>query len=247
MGYEMFVKMFFSLLMAASLLQALEPVPNHPSVASTVIIGSGVGGGTAAIYLARAGLQPVVIQGANPGGAIVQTEMIENWPGAIGISGTELMARIRKQAEMNGALFREEEVVSVDFLKRPFTIVTRSMANPDQLTIIHAQSCIIATGSTPNFLHVPGEREYWGRGVSNCAICDGTLYKGKSIGVVGSGDNAVLEAMYLANLASDVTIFVRSEQFKAVDEKRKSALFSLPNVHVLFETTIKRFKAMNRV
>jgi thioredoxin reductase (NADPH) len=216
--------------------------PQENSVAPTVIIGGGVGGGTAAIYLARAGFKPVVIQGANPGGAIVQSEMVENWPGAMQIRGAELMERIRKQAETNGALFRNEEVVSVDFSKRPFTITTRSMEKPDELKTMRAASCIIATGSTPNFLHVPGEKEYWGKGVSNCAICDGSLYAGKRVGIVGGGDAAILEALYLSNIAKEVTIFVRKDRFKAIDEKRKEALLALPNVKILYQTSVEEVK-----
>ncbi len=241
----MALKMFISLLATANLSLTPgvdQPVANKPPVAPSVIIGGGVGGGTAAIYLSRAGFHPIVIQGSRPGGAIVQSEMVENWPGAMQIRGAELMDRIRKQAEMNGALFREEEVVSVDFSKRPFSITTRLLNQPGELKTIQAASCIIATGATPNFLHVPGEREYWGRGVSNCAICDGSLYKGKSVGIVGGGDAAILEAMYLANMAREVTLFVRKDHLKAVDEKRKEALLALPNVKILYQTTIEEIQ-----
>ena len=238
----MFKKTLFSLLMMASLIQADQPATAEPPITPVVIIGGGVGGGTAAIYLGRAGLSPIVIQGAIPGGAIIQSGAVENWPGVTEISGTELMERIHKQAEMNGALFREEEVVSVDFSKRPFTIVTHSVQHPDQLKTIRAANCILATGSVPNFLHIPGEHEYWGRGVSNCAICDGSLYRGKHVGVVGGGDAAVSEAIYLANIAKDVTIFVRNEKFKAVDEKKIVALLALPNVKVCFKTTLEEIQ-----
>ena len=237
----MIPRIFLTPLLAMNLLFALHvrAAENDPAVVPSVIIGGGVGGGTAAIYLARAGFRPIVIQGSNPGGAIVQSEMVENWPGAMQIKGADLMERIRKQAEMNGALFRDEEVVSVDFSKRPFTITTRSLNQPSELKTIRAASCIIATGATPNFLHVPGESEFWGRGVSNCAICDGSLYKGKRVGIVGGGDSAVLEAMYLANMAKEVTLFVRKDHLKAVDETRKAALAALANVKVFYQTAVE--------
>jgi thioredoxin-disulfide reductase/thioredoxin len=206
------------------------------------IIGGGVGGGTAAIYLARAGFHPLVIEGSRPGGAIVQTDAVENWPGALKIRGMELMERIHQQAEINGTLFSNSEVVNVDFSKRPFKITIRSLENPKQFKTIQTNCCIIATGSSPNNLHISGESEYWGKGVSSCAICDGNLYKDKRVGVVGGGDAAILEALYLSKIAKEVTVFVRKDQFKGLDAKRKEALLSLPNVNVLYQTTLQEIK-----
>ena len=206
---------------------------------SAVIIGGGVGGGTSALYLSRAGLRPVVITGTQPGGALSKSSSVENWPGLMQVRGEELVSRIQQQAEENGAVFLAEEVVSVDFSKRPFTIVTRSLANAAKQRIFRTNHCIIATGSTPNHLGVPGEEDYWGRGVTTCAVCDGALYKGRKVGVVGGGDSALLEALYLSNLAEEVTVFVRKDRFRAVDEKRKELLLSLPNVKVLYQTTVQ--------
>jgi thioredoxin-disulfide reductase/thioredoxin len=216
--------------------------PNDVEKFECVIIGGGVGGGTAAIYLARAGFHPFVIERSSPGSAIVQSEAIENWPGALKIRGVELMERIRQQAEINGAVFFNGDVISVDFSKKPFTITVRSQDSPGVVKTVQAKSCIIATGSSPKNLHIPGESEYWAKGVSSCAICDGGLYRGKRVGIVGGGDSAVLEAAYLSKIAKEVTVFVRKEQFKAVDAKKKEALLALPNVKVLYQTALLEIK-----
>ncbi len=208
-------------------------------VVPSVVIGGGVGGGTAAIYLARAHFQPIVFEGPKPGGALAQSEGVENWPGAIKIRGAELMDQIRSQAISAGAEFLEEEVVSVDFSKRPFKIVSRKVSDPKQLRTTLAASCVIATGSKPNFLGIPGEEKFWGDGVSNCAICDGSFYKDKHVGIVGGGDSAVLEALYLSNIAKKVDLFVRKERLRATDETRINALRKLSNVEIHFKTEVK--------
>jgi thioredoxin reductase (NADPH) len=238
----MISKRFYTLIFAISIFTILfADEPDHkPEQADCVIIGGGVGGGTAAIYLARAGFRPIVIERDSLGGAIVQSEAVENWPGALKIRGIELMERIRQQAEINGAVYLKKEVVSVDFSKRPFTITTRSLDNSQTINTIQSRCCIIATGSSPNHLHILGESEYWGKGVSNCAICDGGLYRDKRVGVVGGGDAAILEALYLSKIAKEVTVIVRSDQFKGVDAKRKEALLALPNVKVLFRTVLRK-------
>lgn len=209
---------------------------------STLIIGGGIGGGTSALYLSRGGSHPVVIMGGTPGGALAKSNAVENWPGLMQIPGEELITRIREQAEEAGALFLDEEVIGVDFSKKPFVITTRSLLDPNKKRVFRPDSCIIATGATPNYLGVPGEKEYWGRGVTNCAICDGPLYKGKKVAVVGGGDSALLEALYLANLAEKVVVLVRKDHFKAVEEKRKEALLSLPNVKVFYQTVVEEIK-----
>ena len=225
----------FALLFASCSLFASE----EETVIPSVVIGGGVGGGTAAIYLARAHFQPIVFEGAKPGGALAQSEGVENWPGVLKIRGAELMDQIRSQAISAGAEILEEEVVSVDFSKRPFKIVTRKVDDPTKLKTYLAASCVIATGSQPNYLGVKGEQEYWGEGVSNCAICDGSLYRGKSVGIVGGGASAVLEALYLANIAKKVDLFVRKDHFRATDETRKKALLDQPNIAIHFETAVE--------
>jgi len=236
-------KLFSTVFLAVTVVvNAFAAEPNQmPEERRTecAIIGGGVGGGTAAIYLGRAGFHPMVIERSTIGGAIVQSDAIENWPGAIKIRGIELMERIQQQAEVNGAVFFNEEVIGVDFSKRPFTITTRSLDDPEKINKTLATSCIIATGSSPNNLHIVGESEYWGKGVTSCAICDAGLYKDKRVGVVGGGDAAVLEALYLSKIAKEVTIFVRKDQFKGSETKRKEALLSLPNVKVFYQSTLQ--------
>ncbi len=238
--YRKIFSLLFAVVASGSPLSAGES--EDSMVIPTVIIGGGVGGGTAAIYLSRAHFQPMVIQGAAPGGALAQSEGVENWPGSMKVRGADLMDQIRAQAVASGAEYRDEEVVSVDFSKRPFTIITRSVSHPSDVKTYRAASCVIATGSKPVFLGIKGEQEYWGQGVSNCAICDGSLYKGKRVGIVGGGDSAVLEALYLANIAKDVDLFVRKDYFRATDETRKTALLALPNLKIHYDTEVKEVR-----
>ncbi len=212
---------------------------------SAVILGGGVGALTSALYLGRAGMTPVVIEGAQPGGLLTQSHSVQNWPGEMEIEGTALTDRIRRQVEENGAIFLREEVIGIDFSKRPFTITTRSVDDPEQIRTIQAESCIIAMGTQPNYLGIPGEtgaNGYWGKGVTNCAICDGNLYKGQIVGVVGGGDAAVLEALYLSNIAKEVHVFVRKGNLRAYEEKRIETLLARPNVKIHYNTTVEAIK-----
>ncbi|HSX25987.1 MAG TPA: FAD-dependent oxidoreductase, partial [Chlamydiales bacterium] len=209
---------------------------------SVVIIGGGIGALTSALYLGRAGLEPIVIEGATPGGLLTQSHSVQNWPGELEIEGFELTDKVRKQVEANGAQFRQEEVIAVDFSKRPFTITTRALDNPDKINTIQAEACIIAMGTQPNFLNIPGEtgpNGYWGRGVTNCAICDGSLYKDQIVGVVGGGDAAVLEALYLSNIAKEVHVFVRIDTLRAFEEKRIETLLDKSNVTMHYNTVVR--------
>lgn len=227
------------LIFLSSLVHAEEEVP-------VVILGGGVAAMTSATYLARGGITPVVITGPYPGGAILQSTSVQNWPGEMDIIGHELAGKIQKQAQKSGATFLPEIVVQVDFSKRPFTITTQKLyQNGVKKRVIKAHSCILALGATPNFLGVPGEtgeRGYWLRGVYNCAVCDGALYKGKTVAVVGGGDSALTEAQYLSNIANKVVILVRKEQFRTVEEKRKSEILKRPNIEVLYNTSIQEIK-----
>lgn len=212
------------------------------SVESTVILGGGVGSLTSAIYLGRAGITPLVIEGPLPGGLLTQSHSVQNWPGEMDIEGSALMERMRQQAEASGARFLNEEVVDVDFSKRPFMIVTRALDGSNKTHKIVAESCIIAMGSKPNFLGIPGEQNYWGKGVTNCATCDGSLYKNKIVGVVGGGDAAILEALYLSNIAREVHVFVRKDSLRANEETRVAILREKSNVKFLYNTTVQEVK-----
>lgn len=232
----MFYKLFLLFSLSSFLCASSE---GEPPTIPAVVIGGGIGGSTAAIYLARAHFEPLVIEGTNPGGALSQSDAVENWPGSSKVRGEDLMEQIREQAIKSGAHYVREEVVRVDFSKRPFLLQTRSLDHPEKIKSYRAASCIIATGSKPNYLGVEGEGDYWGQGVSNCAICDGSLYEKKRVGIVGGGDSAVLEALYLSNIAKEVNLFVRKDRFRAMDETRKAALLAQPNVKVFFQTEVK--------
>jgi thioredoxin reductase (NADPH) len=207
-----------------------------------VILGGGVGALTSAIYLGRAGITPLVIEGPKKGGAIAQSPHVQNWPGEIQISGLDLVDKIYNQAEYNGAHFIAEEVIAVDFRHHPFTITLRDLFTPAKTRKIFTNACIIAMGSNPNLLGVPGEELYWTRGVYNCAVCDGALYKNKVVAIVGGGDAAILEAEHLANITEKVYILVRKDKFRALEEKRLQELIKRANVEVLFNTTVQEIQ-----
>ncbi|PZE20680.1 thioredoxin-disulfide reductase [Paenibacillus xerothermodurans] len=176
----------------------------------TVIIGTGPGGLTSAIYLARANLKPLIIEGPEPGGQLTTTTDVENFPGfPEGIMGPELMDNMRKQAERFGAEFKSGWVNKVDFSKRPFTLEVEGMGE------IQAESVIVSTGASAKYLGIPGEKENVGRGVSTCATCDGFFFRNKKIIVIGGGDSAMEEANYLTRFASEVVLVNRRTELRA--------------------------------
>lgn len=220
-------------------LSAQETV--QPRTYPVVIVGSGVGALTSAIYLQRAGIDTLVVEGATPGGAIAQSPSVHNWPGEVEISGEKLIEKIRHQAEHNGASFVARELTHIDLSQRPFTLSTRSVYDYEDTSTIQAKAVIIAMGSNPRFLGVPGESGeggYWTRGVFSCAVCDGGLYRGKTVAVIGGGDSAVLEAGYLSKLAKKVYVILRSDRFRAVETLRKDELIKRDNVEVIYNTKI---------
>ncbi len=214
-------------------------------VEPVVILGSGVGALTSAIYLERAGIPTLVIEGPDPGGAIAQSPKVDNWPGEQEIDGRSLVDKIRSQAVANGATIVPEEVTSVDFSSSILKINTRKVLEKDKTRTIQARACIVATGSKPKLLGVPGEsgdKGYWTKGVYSCAVCDGGLYKDKTVAVIGGGDAAITEANYLSNIAKKVYIVLRSDKFRTVETLRKNELVKKSNVEVLYNTKINEIQ-----
>lgn len=202
-----------------------------------VIVGGGVGGLTSAVYLARGGAAPLVIQGKSS--AIVQSKKVQNWPGDIEISGIELVEKMRNQAEKNGAIISQEEMVSIDVSSRPFSMIVQEVYNPSKQRKIIADACIIAMGTKTKTLEVPGEKKYESRGVYTCAVCDGPLYKDKIVAVVGGGDAAVLEADYLCAIAKKVYLVVRGNQLKGVEKSRREGLAKQSNLEIIYQSEVK--------
>lgn len=194
-----------------------------------LIVGSGPAGYTAAIYAGRANLNPVEYCGMQTGGQLTQTTIVENFPGyPEGVDGNQMMMEIREQAERFGADIRDGEIVKADLSKRPFVLTT------DEGTEIAADTVIIATGASAKYLGLDDEKKYAGQGVSACATCDGFFYRKKTVAVVGGGDTACEEAIYLAGLAAKVYLLVRKPFLRASEVMQKRVLEN-PKIEVLFE------------
>ncbi len=198
-----------------------------------LIIGSGPAGYTAAIYAARASLQPIVVQGLQPGGQLTITTDVENYPGFESvIQGPWLMEQMQKQAEHVGAQVVMDVIVEVDFTRRPFLAIGDS---GDRYT---ADSVIISTGASARWLGIPSEETYRGGGVSACATCDGFFFRGKEVVVVGGGNTAVEEALYLTNHASKVTLVHRRDSLRA-EKILQGRLFANPKISVIWNSVVE--------
>jgi thioredoxin reductase (NADPH) len=222
-----------------------EPRPPHARV---VIVGSGPAGLTAAIYSARANLKPVVIGGIPAGGQLMITTDVENFPGfPEGIQGPELVERIRAQAVRFGTVFFDDRVVSVDFRRRPFRLTLGTQGT------LEADSVILSTGANARWLNLPSEQKLLGHGVSACATCDGFFFRGKELALVGGGDSAMEEALFLTRFAAHVTVIHRRSTLRASKimadraQKHPKISFRYENVieEVLGDRTVEGVRVRN--
>lgn len=194
-----------------------------------IIIGAGPAGLTAAIYAGRAAIQALVLAGAMPGGQIASTDLVENFPGfPQGVNGFELAMNFQQQAEHFGAELVLEAATEVDFSGQPLVVKTAG-------EIYQARSVILATGAFPRRLGIPGEREFFGRGVSTCATCDGFLFKGKTVVVIGGGDSALDEGLFLTRFASSVIVVHRRDELRASKQLQERA-FANPKMRFVWDS-----------
>jgi thioredoxin reductase (NADPH) len=198
-----------------------------------LIVGSGPAGYTAAIYTARANLSPVLYEGLQPGGQLTTTTEVENFPGyPEGVTGPDMMEDLKKQAERFGTDIRFGLATETDLSQRPFKVTI------DGSKVIEAEALIIATGATAKYLGLPDEKKYAGSGVSACATCDGFFYRGKTVAVVGGGDTAAEEALYLAGLAKKVYMIVRRDELRA-SKVMQERVANAENIEVLWKHQTK--------
>jgi thioredoxin reductase (NADPH) len=201
--------------------------------AKVLIIGSGPAGYTAAIYAARAGLAPILVQGMEPGGQLTITTDVENYPGfAAAVQGPWLMEQMKLQAEHVGTTLVSDFITRVDLSTRPF------VAQGDSGTIYRGETLIISTGAKARWLGLPSEVTFRGKGVSACATCDGFFFRGKTVAVVGGGNSAVEEALFLANFCASVTLVHRRDSLRA-EKIAQERLFANPKISVVWDSAVE--------
>jgi thioredoxin reductase (NADPH) len=202
-----------------------------------IVLGSGPAGYTAAIYAARAGLNPIVVQGIQPGGQLTTTTDVENYPGFRDvIQGPWLMEEMQAQAEHVGTKVVWDHISEVDLSRRPFVL------KGDGGGEYHADALVIATGAQAKWLGLPSEEHMKGKGASACATCDGFFYRGKKVAVIGGGNTAVEEALYLTNHSHDVTLIHRRDSLRA-EKILQDRLFAHPNIKIVWDSEVAEFVA----
>ncbi|MDP3889398.1 MAG: thioredoxin-disulfide reductase [bacterium] len=204
-------------------------------VHNLIIIGGGPAGLTASIYAARAKLQPLLLEGSNPGGQLMGTTYIENWPGEKKILGSKLMMNLREHAQSFGTQCLTEKVVAVDFSQKPFTLLTEKNKQ------LKAHCVIIATGTRPNQLHCLGEEDYWGKGVATCTLCDGPLYYNKKVMIIGGGDTAIYYALSLKKFTKKITLIQNQDQLTASLSMQQKILND-PDISIIYNSKITEIK-----
>lgn len=207
---------------------------SQPPIENVIIIGSGPAGLTAGVYTSRAFLKPLLIEGSPPGGQLMGTTAVENWPGDQNVMGPELVMRLKAHAEHFGTRFVSTKVTRVDFSQRPFVIETKS-------EVYKTRAAIIATGASPNKLGCPGEEEYWGKGVTVCAVCDGAFYPNKKVVVVGGGDTAMEDASFMTKYTKDITIIQINDKLTASPTMQKRVLDN-PDIKIIYSSTVTEIK-----
>lgn len=201
------------------------------SIKKVIILGSGPAGLTAAVYASRANLKPLLIRGPEPGGQLMSTTAVENWPGEISIMGPDLMLKLENHAKYFGTEFLSRKVTKVDFSKEDFLIYT------DKEETLTCHSVIIATGATPKKLSVKGEDQYWGKGVTTCAVCDGAFYKDKSVVIVGGGDSAAENAAFMTKFTDKITVIHILPKLTA-SYSMKSKILNNPKINIIYSSQV---------
>lgn len=220
---------------------AVTPPPTTPEIENVVVLGTGPAGLTAAIYAARANLQPLIIEGEQPGGQLTITSDVENYPGfAEGVMGPDLMNQFRKQAERFGTRFYTGRVTKVDSAKRPFVL------HLDDGKTVKTSTLIISTGASAKWLGIESEKQYYGKGVSACATCDGFFFRNQDIAVVGGGDTAMEEATFLTRFAKSVTVIHRRESLRASKIMQDKATKN-PKIKFLWNTSVEKINGVSAV
>src|SRR6188508_3692525 len=206
---------------------------SHHYHSKVLIIGAGPAGYTAAIYAARANMKPILVQGLQPGGQLTITTDVENYPGfAETIQGPWLMEQMEKQAEHVGTRLVADQVTRLDLAQRPFRL------DCDSGDVYLADAVVLATGAQARWLDLPSEQKFKGYGVSACATCDGFFYRNKEVIVVGGGNTAVEEALFLTNFASKVTVVHRRDAFRA-EKILQDRLFKHPKIEVIWDSVLE--------